>query len=268
MKMEPFSFHRLGSQQARLAALEACDDARYISGGMTLLPSMKLGLVAPSDLLDVTGLPGMRDITVEGRSVRVGAAVTHAAIADNAALNAVCPALCDLASQIGDRHVRNRGTIGGAVANNDPGADYPAALIALDARIETDVRTIAVEDFLVGMFETALHQHELVTAITFDAPDIARYEKFPHPASGYAMAGVFLARSNSHYRAGITGASGEGAFRCGDLERLLTTGAPLADIAELRFDDLDIFDDRHGSRAYRENLIRVLARRAAVHLKA
>lgn len=265
--MRPFSFHRLASQEARLAALDTYEDAKYISGGMTLLPSMKLGLAAPSDLLDVTGLPGMRDFAVEGRRVRVGAAGTHAAVANNTALQGICPAFCDLARQIGDRHVRNRGTVGGAVANNDPGSDYPAALIALDARIETDARTIAAEDFLLGMFETALDEHELVTAITFDAPDVARYEKYPHPASGYAMAGVFLARSGGKHRAGITGASGQGAFRCGDLERLLDTGSPLAEIAGLRFDDLDIFDDRHGSRAYRENLIRVLAKRAAIHLQ-
>jgi len=264
--MRPFNFHRLVSDEDRQAALQRCDDAKYISGGMTLLPSMKLGLTAPSDLLDVTGLPGMRDIAVEGRRVRIGAAVTHARIADNAALQAICPALCDLARQIGDRHVRNRGTIGGSVANNDPAADYPAALVALDAEIETETRTIAIRDFLLGMFETALDEHELVTAITFDAPDAARYEKFPHPASGYAMAGVFLARTGKSHRAAVAGASGRGAFRCEALEHLLDARAPMAEIANLRFDDLDIFDDRHGSRAYRENLIRVLAKRAAVYL--
>lgn len=265
--MRPFTYHRLVSHAERRAVLQSCGDAKYISGGMTLLPSMKLGLTLPSDLLDVTGLPGMCDITIEGRRVRIGAAVTHARIAEDAALQAICPAFCDLACQIGDRHVRNRGTIGGSVANNDPAADYPAALIALDASIETETRSIAVKDFLLGMFETALDENELVTAITFDAPDTARYEKFPHPASGYAMAGVFLARTCNSHRAGVTGASGQGAFRCADLEQLLDTGAPTAEIANLRFDDLDIFEDRHGSRAYRENLIRVLAKRAAVYLK-
>ncbi|TCV68641.1 xanthine dehydrogenase family protein subunit M [Neorhizobium sp. S3-V5DH] len=264
--MRPFTYHRLLSHEARLDALKTCDDAKYISGGMTLLPSIKLGLTLPSDLLDVTALPGMNDITVEARRVRIGAAVTHARIADNAALQAICPAFCDLARQIGDRHVRNRGTIGGSLANNDPAADYPAALVALDSSIETESRTIAIEDFLLGMFETTLDEHELVTAITFDAPDTARYEKFPHPASGYAMAGVFLSRISGAYRAGVTGASGQGAFRCEDLERLLDAGSPMAEIASLRFDDLDIFEDRFGSRAYRENLIRVLARRAAVYL--
>lgn len=266
--MRPFTYHRLVSHEDRRAILQTCDDAKYISGGMTLLPSMKLGLTLPSDLLDVTALSGMKDITVEGRRVRIGAAVTHARIADNELLQAICPALCDLARQIGDRHVRNRGTIGGSVANNDPAADYPAALLALDARIETETRTIAIADFLLGMFETALDEHELVTAVMFDAPDIARYEKFPNPASGYAMAGVFLSRTGGTYRAGVTGASGQGAFRCHDLERLLYAGAPVEEFASLGFDDLDIFEDRFGSRAYRENLIRILAHRAAVHLKS
>lgn len=264
--MRPFTYHRLVSHEERLAALKASDEAKYISGGMTLLPSMKLGLAMPSDLLDVTGLPGMTTMTVEGRRVRIGAAVTHARIADSQPLKAICPALCDLARQIGDRHVRNRGTLGGSVANNDPAADYPAALIALDAEIETERRKIAVSDFLLGMFETALDEHELVTAIAFDAPDNARYEKFPHPASGYAMAGVFLACTGGSYRAGITGVSGQGAFRSRDLENLLHRGATPAALANLSFDDLDIVEDRLGSRAYRENLVRVLAARAITYL--
>lgn len=266
--MRPFTYHRLVSHEHRRAILQSCDDAKYISGGMTLLPSMKLGLTLPSDLLDVTSLPSMCDIAIEGRRVRIGAAVTHALIAEDAALRAICPAICDLARQIGDRHVRNRGTIGGSVANNDPAADYPAALVALDASIHTETRSIAVADFLCGMFETALDEHELVTAISFDAPDAARYEKFPHPASGYAMAGVFIARTGGSYRTGITGASGQGAFRCEDMERLLNASAPVEELASLGFDDLDIFEDRFGSRAYRENLIRVLAHRAVVHLKS
>ncbi|KQO83755.1 xanthine dehydrogenase family protein subunit M [Rhizobium sp. Leaf262] len=264
--MRPFAYHRLVSDEDRLSVLTTCDDPKYISGGMTLLPSMKLGLAMPSDLLDVTGLPGMADITGNGSRVRIGASVTHAQIAENRMLQSACPALCDLARQIGDRHVRNRGTIGGSVANNDPAADYPAALVALDAEIETDRRNIAVADFLLGMFETALDDHELVTAIAFDTPDAARYEKFPHPASGYAMAGVFLSRTGGAYRAGVTGASGQGAFRWHDLETLLDEGMPHAEISKLQFDDRDIFEDRHGSRAYRENLIRVLAIRAAAYV--
>jgi carbon-monoxide dehydrogenase medium subunit len=233
---------------------------------MTLLPSMKLGLIAPSDLIDLTLLPAFAEISNEGRRLTLGAGATHAAVANDRRIRELCPAFGRLAGKIGDRHVRNRGTIGGSLANNDPAADYPAAILALDATIHTNRREIGASDFFRGIFETALEEHELITAIEFDAPEQAAYAKFPHPASAYALAGVFVCRGASYVRVGVTGAGSDGVFRLPELEAKLEAEFEASVVDTIDLSALDFFEDRHGSRAYRENLVRVTARRAIAEI--
>jgi aerobic carbon-monoxide dehydrogenase medium subunit len=260
--------HRPSSTEAISELLPCCADPKFVAGGMTLLPAIKLGLIAPSDVIDVTRLPGFRGIAADGKRIRIGAATTHAAIVDDKILMRLAPAFCELAKMIGDRHVRNRGTIGGALVNNDPAADYPAAVLATDAEICTASRRIAASEFFLGMFETALRDGELVTAIEFTAPEAAVYEKFAHPASGFALAGVFVTRSSGKYRVGVTGASTGGVFRFGAAEEALNAGAAPEAIDGLSLGDVELFDDRYGSRAYRQHLVRVLTRRAVKRLPA
>ncbi|MDH6269565.1 carbon-monoxide dehydrogenase medium subunit [Rhizobium sp. SG_E_25_P2] len=260
--MLPFNLHRPTAIDSIQSTLAGATDPKFLAGGMTLLPSMKLGLIAPTDLIDFTALPGIAEISSKDRTVTIGAAATHAAVARDSTVGNLCPALGRLAGKIGDRHVRNRGTIGGSVANNDPAADYPAAILALGATIRTDKREMAAEDFFLGIFETALEEHELITSFEFETPEQAAYAKFPHPASGYALAGVFICRTGSSVRVAVTGAGSEGAFRLTELEALLEEdfSAETADRVDLS--SFDFFEDRNGSRAYRENLVRVMARRA------
>jgi carbon-monoxide dehydrogenase medium subunit len=260
--MTPFKFHRTVSTDAMPALLASCAEPKFIAGGMTLLPAMKLGLIAPSDLIDVTRLRDLQGIKAAGRRLRIGAATTHSMVAESAELLPLCPALSRLARTIGDRHVRNRGTIGGSLANNDPAADYPAAILALDADVCTVSRTIAASAFFRGMFETSLEENELITTVEFTAPEAAAYEKFAHPASGFALAGVFVSRSAGNYRIAVTGASSGGVFRFVSGEELLNSGHPLEAINGLSLGEWELFDDRYGSRLYRENLVRVLLKRA------
>ncbi|WP_085035502.1 FAD binding domain-containing protein [Ensifer aridi] len=266
--MNPFTLHRPSAIDAISTMLASSSDPKFLAGGMTLLPSMKLGLIAPSDLIDLTSLPAFGEISNEGRRLSVGAGATHAAVANDRRIGELCPALGRLAGKIGDRHVRNRGTIGGSLANNDPGADYPAAILALDATIHTDRREIGASDFFRGIFETALDEHELITSIEFDAPEQAAYAKFPHPASGYALAGVFICRGASFVRVAVTGAGSEGVFRLLELEGKLEAEFEASVVDTIDLSALDFFEDRHGSRAYRENLVRVMARRAIAEIAA
>jgi len=170
--------------------------------------------------------------------------------------------LADLASHIGDPHVRNRGTIGGSIANNDPAADYPAAMVALNANIITNSRTIAADDFFAGLFETALEDNEIITAIEFEAPAKAAYQKFPNPASRYAMAGVFVAQSGDGVRVGVTGAGSDGVFRHGEMEAALSTNWSADAIDGIAVDANDLLSDIHGDAEYRANLVKVMAKRA------
>ncbi|MEE9374919.1 MAG: xanthine dehydrogenase family protein subunit M [Rhizobiaceae bacterium] len=247
--------------------LRAADDGKYLAGGMTLLPTMKQRLAAPSDLIDLTHIKGMGDIKVSRKNVTIGAAATHADVATNAKIMKVCPSLCALASHIGDPHVRNRGTIGGSVANNDPAADYPAAMIALNATIVTNKRKIKADRFFVDLFETALKEDEFIKAVTFTAPKKAAYAKFPNPASRYAMAGVFVAdhggtKTKRDIRVGVTGASSGGVYRAKDMEKALKKSFSADALGVCKVDADDMLSDIHGSSAYRANLVMVMAKRA------
>jgi len=256
------NYHKAGSVDDAASKMGSAEDGKYLSGGMTLIPTMKQRLAAPSDLIDLGGIADMAGISVSGSTVRIGAATTHADVASNADLASACSALAGLASHIGDPHVRNRGTIGGSIANNDPAADYPAAMIALNATIITNSREIAADDFFAGLFETVLEDDEIITAVTFEAPAKAAYQKFPNPASRYAMAGVFVAQSGNDVRVAVTGAGSDGVFRHGEMEQALTGTWASHAIDSCSVDAADLLSDIHGDANYRANLVKVMAKRA------
>ena len=258
--MHAFAYHRATSVDDAVAAFQAAADGAYISGGHTLLPTMKQRLAAPSDLIDLAGIAGLNRIAVDGDGVEIGALTPHASVAASAEVQAAIPALAALAGMIGDPQVRNKGTIGGSVANNDPAADYPAALVGLDATVVTDRRTIAADDFFTGLFETALEEGEIVTAVRFPRPVRAGYAKFPNPASRYAIVGVMAAETASGVRIAVTGA-GPCVFRASELEAALGGGLDAdATLPALSPDGLN--GDIHASAEYRAHLVGVMAARA------
>jgi len=243
--------------------LRAADDGKFLAGGMTLLPTMKQRLAAPSDVIDLTHIKDMDAITVSRKDVTIGATATHAAVATHAKLMKVCPSLCALAGGIGDPHVRHRGTIGGSIANNDPAADYPAAMIALGATIVTNKRKMAAEKFFTGMFETALKEDEIVKAVTFTAPKSGNYQKFRNPASRYAMAGVYVAdHGKGDVRVAVTGASSGGVYRARDMEKAMGGKLNADALDTCTVDEADMLSDIHGSAPYRASLVKVMAKRA------
>ena len=259
--MYSVNYHRATSV-SEAAKLAGEGDAKYLSGGMTLIPAMKTRLAAPSDLIDLTHIDGLSGITVSGKSVTIAAATTHFDVSKSDALRAVCPAMTDLASHIGDPHVRHRGTIGGSVANNDPAADYPAALVAMDATVVTDRREIAAADFFTGLFETALEDGEMITAVKFTAPEQAGYEKFRNPASRYAMVGVFVAKSGGGVKVAVTGAGDSGVFRSSEIESALSNSFSPSALDGVTVPSDSLMGDMHASPEYRANLVVVMAKRA------
>lgn len=259
--MYPVTYHR-ASSVAEAAQMGQAGEAKYLAGGMTLIPTMKARLAAPPDLIDISRIEALNGVTVSGREVTIGAATTHAEVAGNPALEAVCPALAYLASHIGDPHVRHKGTIGGSIANNDPAADYPAAMLALDATIVTSSREIAAADFFTGLFETALEAGEIVTAVQFTAPAKAGYAKFPNPASRYAMTGVFVAKDDAGLRVAVTGAGENGVFRSAEIETALSGNFDTTALDGVSVPADGLMSDLHASAEYRANLIVVMARRA------
>lgn len=238
-----------------------------MSGGMTLLPTLKQGLAQPSHLIDIGGLRELSGIQTADGMLTIGATTRHYEVASSAIVKKAIPALAYLASQIGDPQVRNRGTLGGSVANNDPAADYPAAVLALNGKIITNRREIAADDFFQGMFATALEDGEIIARIVFPIPKRAAYEKFPHPASGYAMAGVFIAETAGGVRVAVTGA-GPGVFRWSDAEAALAKGLKADALNVLRVDATDLNEDFHATREYRANLVQVMSKRALKKLIA
>lgn len=239
------------------------DEARYISGGQTLIPTMKQRLAAPGDLIDIGRLPELGGIEATADGVSIGAATTHAEVHASDIVKKTIPALADLAGMIGDPAVRHMGTIGGSLAANDPAADYPAAVLALGAIVHTDRRTIAADEFFAGLFATALEDGEIVTKVTFPAPEKAAYAKFRNPASRYAMAGVFVARmKDGHVRVAVTGASDNGVFRANAIEAALRERWSPEAVEAVSIDPATMLSDIHGTAAYRANLVKVMARRA------
>ncbi|WP_144185063.1 FAD binding domain-containing protein [Elioraea rosea] len=260
--MYEFTYHRPGSIADAVKLLAGDPDARPMSGGMTLIPTLKQRLARPTSVVDLSGIAELKGITVSGGTVKIGGMTTHAAVATSAEVQKAIPALAKLAAHIGDNQVRNRGTIGGSVANHDPAADYPGALLGLGATVHTDKRTIAADDFFTGMFSTALNPGEIVTAVSFPVPEKAAYAKFPNPASRYAMVGVFVAKGPSGVRVAVTGAGADGAFRHKAMEEALATKWSASALEGITTPQDTLNGDIHASKEYRAHLIGVMARRA------
>ncbi len=260
--MYPTNYHKPASLADAAAALSGGDDAMILAGGQTLLATMKQHLASPSDLVDVRGIEGMNGVSASGDTLTIGAAATHAEVAGSSDVQKLVPALAGLAAGIGDPAVRNVGTLGGSIANNDPAADYPAAMLALGATIVTNAREIAADDFFDGLFSTALDEGEIITSVRIDAPSKAGYAKFEQSASLFALVGVFVAQSGDGARVAVTGAGDNGVFRHAGLEAALGAdwSAEAADGVAVAADGL--MADIHASADYRAHLIRVMAKRA------
>ncbi len=263
--MHDFRYHRPRSLDEALALFSAAGDARYLAGGQSLIPMMKHRRMQAADIVDLGALPGLADIRIDEDRVVIGALARHADVAAHPALNEVLPGLTRLAAGIGDRAVRNRGTLGGAIAQNDPAGDYPAALLALGATVHTDRRPIAADDFFTGMSETALAEGEIVTAVEFPRVGRAAYLKFSNPASRYAVVGVMVARTGTQVRVGVTGA-GPCVFRAVELEEALRLAFRPDVIDGIPFDPADMNNDLHASADYRAHLIGVLTKRVVAAL--
>jgi len=258
------TYHRASSVADAVKLQKKAEDGKFVSGGMTLIPAMKTRLAAPSDLVDLRHVAELKGIKVSGKNVTIGAGTTHAEVASNEKLASVCHSICHLAAHIGDPHVRHMGTIGGSIANNDPAADYPAALLALDATIVTNKREIPADKFFKGLFETALKEDEVITAVTFTAPAKCGYSKFPNPASRYAMTGVFVAKANGKVdvRVGVTGAGDDGVFRSKEIEAALSKTFDASALDGVKVPSKNLMSDIHASAEYRANLVVVMAKRA------
>jgi len=259
--MYDFAYHRPKSVADAVALLKGKEEARPMSGGMTLIPTLKQRLARPSDIVDLGAIKELAGVKVEGNNVVIGGMTRHYDVASSADVKAQIPALAALAGHIGDPAVRNRGTMGGSVANNDPAADYPAAVVALNATITTNTGKHAADAFFKGLFETALSEGELITSISFPKAEKAAYVKFPNPASRYAMVGVFVAKTAGGVRVAVTGA-GPCVFRVKAMEDALAKNFTSAAIKDIKVPADDLNSDIHGSAEYRAHLVGVMARRA------
>jgi carbon-monoxide dehydrogenase medium subunit len=260
-----FNYVKAGSVKEVGDFLKANPEARPLAGGMTLIPTLKARLAQPSHLVDISGLKELSGIEMQGSTLTIGAGTRHNDVLRSDKVRQAIPALAELAGRIGDPAVRNCGTMGGSLANNDPAADYPAAVLALNAKIVTDKREIAADDFFQGMFATALEPTELIVRIVFPVPKRAAYEKFAHPASGYAMTGVFVAETSGGIRVAVTGA-GPGVFRWKEAEAALGKKFAADAVASLRMPPDNLNEDIHASREYRANLVNVLTKRAVARI--
>jgi carbon-monoxide dehydrogenase medium subunit len=257
------NYHRPSSVDEAAGLFGKGKEAKYLSGGQTLIPVMKQRLASPSDVIDLGKIKELVGVEVSGDTVTVKAATTHYDVATNSAVQTAIAALAHLASVIGDPAVRHRGTIGGSLANNDPSADYPSAVLALGATIKTNKRSISADDFFKGLFSTALNDGEIITAVSFPVPAKAGYAKFPHPASRFALTGVFVVKTKAgDVRAAATGASQSGVMRVAPIEAALTANWSASALDAVKIPASGLMNDIHGSSDYRANLIKVMAQRA------
>ena len=260
--MYDFAYHKPSSVADAVAARTGAEDGTYVAGGMTLVPTLKQRLAQPSDLIDLGAIGDLKGISVSGDTVTVKAMTTHGAVSKSSELQSAIPALAKLAGSIGDPQVRNRGTMGGSVANNDPAADYPAACLALGATIKTDKREIPADDFFTGLFETALDEGEMIVSISFPKPEKAGYQKFINPASRYALVGVFVAKTADGVKVAVTGAGQDGVFRVPEMESALASNFSADALEGIAVDPETLNSDIHASAEYRSHLITVMAKRA------
>jgi aerobic carbon-monoxide dehydrogenase medium subunit len=264
--MENFNYHRPATVKAAVAMAKKSKDGAYLGGGHTLLPTMKQGLRAPKDVIDLGAIKGFSGITVSKKAVTIKGGTTHMEVASSAALKKAIPALHEMAGKIGGVHVRHRGTIGGSIANNDPAADYPSACLGLGATIETNARKIPADKFFTGMFATALKKGEVITAVHFPIPKKAAHQKFPNPASRYALTGVFLSQgADGKTRVAVTGAASK-VFRAADMEAALNKSFSAASLNGVKVPAKGLMSDMHGTAEYRASLISTLAKRAVASI--
>lgn len=259
--MYNFAYHKPASLAEAASLLAGHEDAKLIAGGHTYIPTLKQRLAQPSDLIDLGAIAELKGIKEEAGGVTVGAMTRHADVAESEVVRRLIPGLAQLAHLIGDPQVRNRGTLGGSIGNNDPAADYPGAVVALGATVRTNKREIAGEDFFTGMFETALERDEIVTAVHFPRPERSAYAKFRNPASRYAVAGVMVAKTGGGVRVAVTGA-GPTVFRWTEAESALASSFSPAALDGLTVDASGLNSDIHASPEYRANLVKVMAKRA------
>ena len=259
--MHNFEYHLAKDLNDAARTLGGAEDGKLMAGGMTLIPTLKQRLAAPSDVIDIGAIDSLRGIKKEGESIVIGAMTCHADVAGSDIVKKEIPALAALAGGIGDPAVRHRGTIGGSTANADPAADYPGGIVGLGATVITDSREIAGDDFFTGLFETALEEGEIITGVRFPIPKKAHYQKFRHTASGYAVVGVMVAQTADGVRVGVTGA-GPNAFRAGDFEAALTGDFSVKAVENVKLDPAGCLSDIHFSGEYRAHIVGVFVRRA------
>lgn len=267
--MYPASFRYLRASTVHEAEqmFNSASDPRYVAGGQSLIPAMKQRLANPSHLIDISRVSGLSFVRRDGDRLVIGAGTRHADVAASAEAQRAIPALAHLAGLIGDPAVRHRGTLGGSIANNDPAADYPAAVLALDAVVTTNRRNIPAGAFFTGMFETALQDGEIVTEVTFPLAARAAYMKFPNPASRYAMPGVFVAEAGQGIRVGVTGAASS-AYRATELESALTSRFSPKSLDAIPVAAAELTSDLFASAQYRAQLVKVMAQRAVTSMLA
>jgi len=257
--MKSFNFHSV--KNVKEATKLASGKSSYLAGGMTTLPAVKLGLASYSDIIDIKKIKELSGIKSSGKSLKIGATTKHVEVVESKQVQKTISSLCDLADGIGDPQVRNRGTIGGSIANNDPAADYPSACLALDAIIHTNSRKIPAGNFFKGTFETALKKGELITSIEFEIPEKSSYAKFPNPASRYAIVGVYVAKLKKGIRVAITGVE-SCVFRCKKLEDALSSNFSPSAIDNVNISSAEFNSDIHASAEYRAHMIKIMAKKA------
>ena len=257
--MKSFNFHSV--KNVKEAKKLASGKSSYLAGGMTTLPAIKLGLASYSDIIDIKKIKELSGIKSSGKSLKIGATTKHVEVVESKQVQKKISSLCDLADGIGDPQVRNRGTIGGSIANNDPAADYPSACLALNAIIHTNSRKIPANNFFKGTFETALKKGELITSIEFEIPEKSSYAKFPNPASRYAIVGVYVAKLKKGIRVAITGVE-SCVFRCKKLEDALSSNFSPSAIDNVNISSEGFNSDIHASAEYRAHIIKVMAKKA------
>jgi carbon-monoxide dehydrogenase medium subunit len=260
--MYEFKFHRPTTVRQAAGLLARQEEAKLLAGGHTLIPTMKLRLAGPKHIIDMSQIEGLSGIEMKGRSLSIGALTKHFDVANSPVVKENIPALAELAGMIGDPAVRHRGTIGGSVANNDPNADYPAAVLGLGATVITNKRRIAADEFFKGLFETALEADEIIVRIQFPKPNKAAYIKFHNPASRFALVGVFASKRGSDIRVAVTGAGANGVFRVTSFEEALKKRFGAKSLEGMTIPADGMASDIHGSAEYRAHLVGVLARRA------
>ncbi|MGK6314241.1 FAD binding domain-containing protein [Neorhizobium sp. DT-125] len=261
------TYHKPKTLSEAVSLYENSEEASYLSGGHTLIPTLKSRLAAPQHLIDVRAIPELSGIEVSADKVIIGSATKHAVVAASREIKAAIPALSGLAGSIGDVQVRHMGTIGGSTANNDPAADYPAAVLSLDAVVHTDRRAIPADDYFQGLYTTALEPGEILVRVEFKIPEIAGYAKFRNPASRYSMAASFVAKHrDGHIRVAITGAGNEGVFRWTEAEERLTENLSAEALEGLTIDPSQMMGDMHAPADYRAHLVAVMTRRAVRNL--